>query len=389
MVKSTWMMGLTLAFLLNMAAGCHAQAGGQVNTSEGEKVMVADSSSDLSVMSREDRATGAIIGLLVGDALGMGTHWYYDMAALEKDHGSWVDHYVDPKPDGDHMFAEVSRFRYEQGLRAGDISQTGQVYTQLLTSITEQRRFSPEDFWPRLDKLFSSLSGESYSGRYTESLMKILLKKRRDGLGWDSPGMATGQDTSDGAQLSVLLAATYQEPVVLARETDRLLKVMFNDHSTRGNQIVYALVVQGLINGIAVQDLNIYLKGLAKNPEIFQLVGGYDRFLTPGYGEIAQRQDLVRIDQPKYISHVYGMDCQLMHLLPAVYYLIYRYPDGFEKPVLSASNGGGNNMARAALTGAMAGAANGLSGIPSRFLDGLKEGSELLKLVKQVARSSE
>ena len=57
----------------------------------------------------------------------------------------------------------------------------------------------------------------------------------------------------------------------------------------------------------------------------------------------------------------------------------------FEMATLSASNGGGNNMARAALTGAMAGAANGLNGIPERFLKGLADGDSLINKARKLS----
>jgi ADP-ribosylglycohydrolase len=72
-------------------------------------------------------------------------------------------------------------------------------------------------------------------------------------------------------------------------------------------------------------------------------------------------------------------------MLPSIYYFIHRYPDNFEMAVLSAVNGGGNNMARAALTGALSGAITGLSGIPERFIIGLNDHERLLKLTKKVA----
>ena len=106
-------------------------------------------------LARINRAAGAIMGVLIGDALGLGTHWYYDLDALHREHGTWVDHYVDPKPDGDHQFASVSRLRYEQGLRAGDLSQTGQVYTLLLESLQEKKHLLPADFFQRLDTLYA------------------------------------------------------------------------------------------------------------------------------------------------------------------------------------------------------------------------------------------
>ena len=42
-------------------------------------------------------------------------------------------------------------------------------------------------------------------------------------------------------------------------------------------------------------------------------------------------------------------------------------------------------MSRAMLTGALVGAQVGLSGIPSRFIDGLENGSELVKLSQSLA----
>jgi len=57
-----------------------------------------------------DRAAGAVLGALIGDALGLGPHWYYDLAELRKEYGDWIDDYVDPKPG-----------RYHAGMQAGEI----------------------------------------------------------------------------------------------------------------------------------------------------------------------------------------------------------------------------------------------------------------------------
>ena len=342
-----------------------------------------------SLSQRADRASGAILGVLIGDALGLGTHWYYDMEALHREHGEWVDHYVDPKPNGNHAFAKVSQFRYEQGLRAGDISQTGQIYRLLMDSLSESGTFGLCNFFQKLDSLYATLNGKAYSGRYTESLQRELLKKRRSGIRWDSPDMPTAQDVSDGAQLVVLLAALYQSPEDFAKQADSLLSIMYGDKFLRGSQIAYGLVVNGLINGVTVDGLNDYMRSLASNPEITSRVGGYDTFLTPSYGAVAQQQHLVSLPEPKYISHVFGTDCQVMHLLPAAYYLLYRYPKDFELATLSASNGGGNNMARAALAGALAGAANGISRIPKRFIDDLRDGTNLQAQAEKIAEFAE
>jgi ADP-ribosylglycohydrolase len=67
--------------------------------------------------------------------------------------------------------------------------------------------------------------------------------------------------------------------------------------------------------------------------------------------------------------------------------MVSRFEDDFEMAVLSTINGGGNNMARAALTGALSGALVGLSGIPERFITGLLDHERLLKLAERVARA--
>ncbi|HET7061348.1 MAG TPA: hypothetical protein VFI43_04130 [Nitrosospira sp.] len=46
----------------------------------------------------QDRAAGAIMGAFIGDALGVGPHWCYDLAVLRCDYGQWITTYADPKP---------------------------------------------------------------------------------------------------------------------------------------------------------------------------------------------------------------------------------------------------------------------------------------------------
>lgn len=53
--------------------------------------------------------------------------------------------------------------------------------------------------------------------------------------------------------------------------------------------------------------------------------------------------------------------------------------------MLHAVNGGGQNQARAMLTGALTGAQTGLSGIPRRFIDGLENAEELSGLAAGLA----
>jgi ADP-ribosylglycohydrolase len=110
-----------------------------------------------------------------------------------------------------------------------------------------------------------------------------------------------------------------------------------------------------------------------------------DALLTPSYMARAAADPEIRIEPAWKVSIVYGMPCAIYHQLPAAYYLAARFRNDFESAVLHAVNGGGQNQARAILTGALTGAQTGLAGIPQRFLDGLAEKSELLKLAVELA----
>ena len=110
-----------------------------------------------------------------------------------------------------------------------------------------------------------------------------------------------------------------------------------------------------------------------------------DALLTPSYMAKAAADPEIHIEPAWKVSIVYGMPCAIYHQLPAAYYLAARFHNDFESAVLHAVNGGGQNQARAILTGALVGAQTGFSGIPHRFLDGLEESTALCKLAVDLA----
>jgi hypothetical protein len=114
-----------------------------------------------------------------------------------------------------------------------------------------------------------------------------------------------------------------------------------------------------------------------------------DALLTPSYMAEAAIDPGIRIEPAWKASLVYGMPCAIYHQLPAAYYLAARFADDFESAVLHALNGGGQNMSRACLTGALVGAQVGLSSIPERFVNGLENHSELVKLARRLGELTE
>lgn len=105
-----------------------------------------------------------------------------------------------------------------------------------------------------------------------------------------------------------------------------------------------------------------------------------DALLSPSYMAQAACDPAISIEPASKVSIVYGMPCAIYHQLPAAYYLAARFNDDFASAVLHAVNGGGQNQARAMLTGALVGAMVGLDGIPERFVSGLNQKDEILQV---------
>jgi ADP-ribosylglycohydrolase len=66
-----------------------------------------------SLEKSQDAVIGAIMGVFIGDALGFGCHWYYDLSAMKADYGHWISDYVTSKPDRSDRFGGIAKYRYE------------------------------------------------------------------------------------------------------------------------------------------------------------------------------------------------------------------------------------------------------------------------------------
>lgn len=332
---------------------------------------------------QEDRAMGAIMGALIGDALGLGCHWYYDLAQLQADYGNWVSEYTSSKIDRKDKFATIATLRYETGLRAGDVSQTGQVTILLLESLAEGGTYDERDFTSRLDALLETLDGTPFSGRYTDWAMRDVWQQRKSGMDWQQVGSPA--DTSEAAMRSTILAASFfKDPESLAKVGYRNIRLTHRDPFIAGQSLCFALTVSALINDPTLSNIGKLMSQLADQEGIRELVPSFDCLTQVANGEVAVSSG-VNVEPASLVASMYGLACTLGFMLPAAYYLIHCYPEDFEMAVLSAVNGGGNNMARAALTGALSGAMVGLTGIPERFVSGLKDSERLLRLAEKVA----
>jgi len=346
-----------------------------------------------------DRAAGAIVGALIGDALGLGCHWYYDLDEQYRDYGRWIDGYTTPKPG-----------RYHAGMQAGQLSQAGLIATMLLKSVVANKGYAQDDFTRRLEgDLFPLLDGtpaQGPGGYTSQSIREAYRRRVQEKRPWTETGGYA--DTTEAAERVFVLGALYaRDPRRLAEAVSANTVLTQVDEAIVAMTVAYSAVLGLLVSGETLDDaisdklmrlvktgalpfhavtsghLQPPRPGAAENPRAGKF-SSPDALLTPGYMAQAAADPTIKIEPAWKVSIVYGMPCAIYHQLPAAYYLAARFHDDFESAVLHALNGGGQNMARAMLTGALVGAQVGLEGIPPRFISGLENADEWVRLAQAV-----
>ena len=349
-------------------------------------------------VSRKSRIVGALMGAFIGDALALGPHWYYDLGELKRDYGDWVSDYTAPRPG-----------RYHEGLPAGASSQAGFVLALTTRSLVERGGYDEADFCARMDRdLFAVIDGTPMAGPggYTSQSVREAWRKRRAGLPW---GQVAGlADNTEAAERVLAIALRYAgEPAQLARHVSGNVALTQRDPTVGAMTLAFAAVLGQLANGVPLDgDFSGRLMGMVKSGALpFHTVtsgaldvpqgseaplhagqfASPDALLTVSSIARAAHDPGVAIEPASRVGLVYGLPCAVYHQFPAAYYLAARFQGDVELGVLNAVNAGGQNQARAMLTGALCGAIGGLEAIPARFIAGLRQGEEYLALAKALA----
>jgi ADP-ribosyl-[dinitrogen reductase] hydrolase len=195
----------------------------------------------------------------------------------------------------------------------------------------------------------------------------------------------TSIDTAEAAIWNVVHAAHSNGDMRrLAIDTYASAKLThINDYIT-GRSTAFVLAVAALVDGVSLDDIQSYMFGLRDDPEIRSRTSSNDITFQIGNSAARMGADSDLNIEPVVACRLMGMNCTMAFLVPSAYFLIHRYPNNFEQAVLTAVNAGGNNIARGALTGALAEAMVGLRGIPTRLTSGLADNQRLHTLCDRV-----
>ncbi len=319
----------------------------------------------------ENRSAGLVSGSLIGDALAMPVHWYYDRAALHRDYGVVRDYLAprNPHPDsilwrsaytplnerGDILHEQAQYWgqrgiHYHQFLRAGENTLNLQLARVLLKSLGERGGYDAEDYLQRYIEFM--LTPGRHRDTYVEECHRKFFTAYARGT---NPRKCGGSDIHIGglAHVGVLCGflgsdlgaarEAVREHVQLTHRDPELLKAA--DALVR--MLVTVLAGGGLRDAILEHGSDWFSKGKAE--------------------QWSCESDEVVIGQK--VSPA----CYIADAFPAALFLAWKYSDNFEAGVIANANVGGDNCHRGAVVGALLGAAAGKSRIPARFCDGLHD----------------
>ena len=341
------------------------------------------------------RLRGALWGMFVGDALAMPVHWYYDVAALQRDFGTLRDfrapHEYHPNSimslantgaagrgsqKGEvvgsvilhgkkHLWGQPNR-HYHYGLRSGDNTLNLLCVRVLLRTMNTTGRYDSGDFLHEYIAFMTT--PDSHNDTYAESYHRDFFANYARGV---SPDHCAGAESHDTASIGGLVALP---PVIVAamRENDpaavdsTLLTHLRLTHQS-GKLERYALALGRLFPRL-LQD---------PEPRVAPLVCPIAESFGFPATEVVERMNRDRRSDLHVIGGLLSPACYIDHSFPAVLYLAARYSDDFEAALVANTNVGGDNCHRGALLGAMLGAALGYPAIPERWVRGLRSRAEL------------
>lgn len=324
-------------------------------------------------ISFQDRLQGALYGMFIGDALAMPVHWYYDTEALQRDYGE-VSDYLQPRnphPDsilwrssytvpsgGKDILHEQAQYwgkkgiHYHQFLKAGENTLNMKLARELLLYLQRNRSYDAECWLERMVDFVTT------PGSHNDTYVEEYLRHFFTAFAQNRPLTECGRkDEKHIGGFSLMLPLV----IFLAQEPDRSKRLSL-DHLalTHGGREMHSW-------GAIVSS--ILLRTLHGNSLKKSVAGAADES-RPAI-DVALFESLADHPDITVVTKHFSSACYVDYAVPATIHLALKYHQSPEKGIIANTMCGGDNAGRGAVLGALLGAANGMGGWPSRWIEGL------------------
>ena len=301
---------------------------------------------------RQDKFAGCLLGLAIGDALGM---------PFEGMRGEVIR----------KRYGEVTEFLPARGLAAGQYTDDTKMMLCIAESILEKGHVDPEDVAQRFVGWFDA---GDLRGIGRSCLEGILNVKRR--ISWRESGRRGKWAAGNGTAMRIA-------PVGLidSRDLKRLREdcwatsvITHNNPEAVAGATAVAYAIARLVS--AEVDKEAFL------PEIATFVGDSEMARN-----LEQAQGLLSTGTPtEEALAVLGTSGYVVETVASALYCFLRTPGNFMTTVASAVKGGGDTDTIAAIAGAISGAYNGVASMPQHLVEQVEDSMKLQELGQDIYR---
>ncbi len=334
-----------------------------------------------------EQMAGLVYGTLVGDALAMPVHWYYDREALHRDYGEvrdylaprnphpgsilWRSNYQALNAKGEILHDQARYWgqqgvHYHQNLKPGENTLNLQLGRVLANCLTTSGSYDPDLYLKRFAEFM--LTPGRHRDTYIEECHRNFFTRYAQGKPLRKCG---GEDIHIGGLAHVgILCAWLANDETAARAAVRThVSLTHNSPDVLKAADDQARILMAVLRGRSLEEA---ITNIA------------NEWLPP-----KQAQEWLRHPDSVIVGQRFSTACYIRESFPATLYLALKYSEDIQSGLVANTNLGGDNCHRGAVLGALLGAANGFTKIPQRWRDGLMAKEELHGLCEAAARPNQ
>lgn len=314
--------------------------------------MVTDS------IETEDRFIGSVLGVAIGDAMGMP----FEGWSPDKIREHWKD----------KVFLPASPHR---GLGPGQYTDDTHMTICHLKSLIDSGGLEPEDAARKFLEWFDS--GDL---RGIGAATALSMKRLKQGRSWQKSG-ATGEYAAGngGAMRIAPVGLFYYNDISALKESVRQAVVITHDNT---EAVAGATAVAYIVARAAKGDLDLDLDTLITDTREF--IG--DSTVSEN---LARAEALLKDNATNEKAlQVLGTSGYVVETVASAVFCFLSSPRDFKSTVVNAVLGGLDTDTTAAVAGSMSGAFNGKDGIPRDWVDGVEDDERLTSMARKLYKVS-
>lgn len=298
-----------------------------------------------------EKFEGCLIGLAVGDALGMPVEGLSSELILKR-YGKVEDFLPAP----------------HRRLSPGQFTDDTQMMIIHAESIVEKGRVDPEDLAVRFIRWLREGSPRGI-GLTTLSAIKRLMQ----GVSWEESGEGGEHAAGNGVAMRIAPVGLLNAwtPERLREDVEKAGIITHRNPEALKGGLAVAYAVAKLASGTN-------LDGLLE--DVCEFVGACR--VTEN---IQKAGKLLREKvEPEQALKILGTSGYVVETVASAFYCFLRTPEDFKASVITAVMGGNDADTTAAITGALSGAFNGFSAIPERWVERLEQSHYIKSLARSI-----